>query len=64
MSRDAAARAGAVRGGGLAPDGDYDGLELREAVITGQDGAGARFLDCALTGREPALTVQTQCSPG
>ncbi|MFF0202433.1 pentapeptide repeat-containing protein [Streptomyces sp. NPDC005017] len=37
-------------GGSLEPDGDYDGLELREADLSGQDGAGARFLDCALTG--------------
>ncbi|PTH86517.1 hypothetical protein C9J60_19980 [Streptomyces sp. A244] len=38
------------RGGELEPDGDYDGLELREADFTGQDGSGARFMDCALTG--------------
>ncbi|GCB48177.1 hypothetical protein SNL152K_5501 [Streptomyces sp. NL15-2K] len=37
-------------GGGLAPDGDYDGLEFREADFAGQDGKGARFMDCALTG--------------
>ncbi|MEU6553036.1 pentapeptide repeat-containing protein [Streptomyces sp. NPDC046915] len=37
-------------GGGLEPDGDYDGLEFREADFAGQDGAGARFMDCALTG--------------
>ncbi|MEV5428359.1 pentapeptide repeat-containing protein [Streptomyces sp. NPDC052701] len=37
-------------GGGLEPDGDYDGLEFREADLAGQDGAGARFMDCALTG--------------
>lgn len=37
-------------GGGLAPDADYDGLDFREADLTGQNGAGARFLDCALTG--------------
>lgn len=36
--------------GELAPDGDYDGLEFREADLAGQDGAGARFMDCALTG--------------
>ncbi|MET7287778.1 pentapeptide repeat-containing protein [Streptomyces sp. NPDC005573] len=36
--------------GELEPDGDYDGLELREADLAGQDGAGARFMDCALTG--------------
>ncbi|MFG2354293.1 pentapeptide repeat-containing protein [Streptomyces sp. NPDC048521] len=34
----------------LEPDGDYDGLEFREADLAGQDGAGARFMDCALTG--------------
>lgn len=37
-------------GGELEPDGDYDGLEFRDADLTGQDGAGARFMDCALTG--------------
>ncbi len=37
-------------GGALEPDGDYDGLEFREADLSGQDGAGARFMDCALTG--------------
>ncbi|MFJ8083413.1 pentapeptide repeat-containing protein [Streptomyces sp. NPDC096205] len=37
-------------GGPLQPDGDYDGLELKEADLAGQDGAGARFMDCALTG--------------
>ncbi|UOB12041.1 pentapeptide repeat-containing protein [Streptomyces sp. HP-A2021] len=36
-------------GGGLEPDGDYDGLEFRAADLAGQDGSGARFLDCALT---------------
>ncbi|MFD4600245.1 pentapeptide repeat-containing protein [Streptomyces sp. NPDC058464] len=35
-------------GGELEPDGDYDGLEFREADFVGQDGAGARFMDCAL----------------
>ncbi|MFH9979882.1 pentapeptide repeat-containing protein [Streptomyces sp. NPDC017179] len=40
----------AYGGGGLAPDGDYDGLEFREEDFAGQDGAGARFLDCALGG--------------
>ncbi|MFE6624258.1 pentapeptide repeat-containing protein [Streptomyces sp. NPDC057740] len=38
------------REGELEPDGDYDGLEFREQDLTGQDGAGARFMDCALTG--------------
>ncbi|MER6674506.1 pentapeptide repeat-containing protein [Streptomyces sp. NPDC000983] len=35
--------------GELEPDGDYDGVEFREADLAGQDGGGARFLDCALT---------------
>ncbi|MER6688713.1 pentapeptide repeat-containing protein [Streptomyces minutiscleroticus] len=37
-------------GGELEPDGDYDGLEFREADFVGQDGGGARFMDCALVG--------------
>ncbi|MEU6538125.1 pentapeptide repeat-containing protein [Streptomyces sp. NPDC047000] len=37
-------------GGGLEPDGDYDGLEFREEDLGGQDGRGARFMDCRLTG--------------
>lgn len=40
----------AYDGGGLEPDGDYDGLEFTEADFAGQDGSGARFMDCALTG--------------
>ncbi|MGW0755072.1 pentapeptide repeat-containing protein [Streptomyces sp. NPDC002814] len=36
--------------GELEPDGDYDGLEFRETDLAGQDGGGARFMDCALTG--------------
>ncbi|MEW2292160.1 pentapeptide repeat-containing protein [Streptomyces sp. NPDC006743] len=40
----------AYEGAGLAPDGDYDGLEFRETDFAGQDGAGARFMDCALRG--------------
>lgn len=36
-------------GGGLEPDGDYDGLEFRQTDFAGQDGGGARFMDCALT---------------
>ncbi|QXE36237.1 pentapeptide repeat-containing protein [Streptomyces sp. GMY02] len=40
-------------GGGLEPDGDYDGLEFKDLDLTGQEGAGARFIDCAL--RECAL---------
>ncbi|CAM5433118.1 Pentapeptide repeat-containing protein OS=Streptomyces tendae OX=1932 GN=GUR47_26395 PE=4 SV=1 [Streptomyces tendae] len=35
--------------GGLEPDGDYDALEFREADLTGQEGSGARFMDCRLT---------------
>ncbi|MGI5455839.1 pentapeptide repeat-containing protein [Streptomyces sp. CA-249302] len=38
------------RGGELEPDGDYDGLDFRELDFAGQDGGGARFMDCALTG--------------
>lgn len=37
-------------GRGLEPDGDYDGVEFRDADLAGQDGAGARFMDCALSG--------------
>jgi uncharacterized protein YjbI with pentapeptide repeats len=37
-------------GGELEPDGDYDGLEFLEADFAGQDGGGARFMDCTLTG--------------
>ncbi|MBL1081829.1 pentapeptide repeat-containing protein [Streptomyces actinomycinicus] len=37
-------------GGELEPDGDYDGLEFREADLAGHDGVGARFMDCAVTG--------------
>jgi uncharacterized protein YjbI with pentapeptide repeats len=37
-------------GGELEPDGDYDGLEFRETDFAGQDGGGARFMDCALSG--------------
>lgn len=37
-------------GGELEPDGDYDSLEFREEDFAGQDGGGARFMDCALTG--------------
>ncbi|GAA3061301.1 pentapeptide repeat-containing protein [Streptomyces glomeratus] len=36
--------------GELTPDGDYDGLEFRDVDLAGQEGGGARFLDCALTG--------------
>ncbi|MFF8607917.1 pentapeptide repeat-containing protein [Streptomyces sp. NPDC015346] len=34
--------------GGLEPDGDYDGLAFTGLDLAAQDGAGARFLDCAL----------------
>lgn len=37
-------------GGELAPDGDYDGVEFRGLDLAGQDGGGALFLDCAVTG--------------
>ncbi|MCX4906636.1 pentapeptide repeat-containing protein [Streptomyces sp. NBC_00878] len=37
-------------GGGLEPDGDYDGLRFSDVDFGGQDGGGARFMDCALTG--------------
>ncbi|MFJ6507563.1 pentapeptide repeat-containing protein [Streptomyces sp. NPDC091879] len=37
-------------GGELEPDGDYDGLEFKDTDFAGQDGGGARFMDCALTG--------------
>ncbi|MFF7448247.1 MULTISPECIES: pentapeptide repeat-containing protein [unclassified Streptomyces] len=40
----------AYEGGGLEPDGDYDGLGFTEVDLAGQDGSGARFMDCALTG--------------
>ncbi|GGS51700.1 hypothetical protein GCM10010206_11810 [Streptomyces cinerochromogenes] len=36
--------------GELEPDGDYDGVEFRELDLGGQEGVGARFMDCALTG--------------
>ncbi|BCL28928.1 pentapeptide repeat-containing protein [Streptomyces aurantiacus] len=37
-------------GGELEPDGDYDGLRFTDVDFVGQDGGGARFMDCALTG--------------
>ncbi|WP_151483640.1 pentapeptide repeat-containing protein [Streptomyces albicerus] len=37
-------------GGELEPDGDYDGLQFSDVDFVGQDGGGARFMDCALTG--------------
>ncbi|MET8769314.1 pentapeptide repeat-containing protein [Streptomyces sp. NPDC004658] len=36
--------------GELEPDGDYDGRDFRDRDLSGQDGVGARFMDCALTG--------------
>lgn len=36
--------------GELEPDGDYDGVEFRDLDLAGQDGGGALFLDCAVTG--------------
>lgn len=35
-------------GGGLEPDGDYDGVEFADLDLAGQEGIGARFMDCAL----------------
>ncbi|MFC5720699.1 pentapeptide repeat-containing protein [Streptomyces gamaensis] len=35
-------------GGGLAVDADYDGLEFTDLDLSGQNGRGAYFLDCAL----------------
>ncbi|MET9961045.1 pentapeptide repeat-containing protein [Streptomyces sp. NPDC006326] len=35
-------------GGELEPDGDYDGLEFADLDLAGQEGIGARFMDCAL----------------
>ncbi|MEU6312327.1 pentapeptide repeat-containing protein [Streptomyces sp. NPDC047014] len=35
-------------GGELEPDGDYDGLEFADLDLGGQEGVGARFMDCAL----------------
>ncbi|MEU9255110.1 pentapeptide repeat-containing protein [Streptomyces sp. NPDC048270] len=34
--------------GELEPDGDYDGLEFADLDLAGQEGVGARFMDCAL----------------
>ncbi|WP_404959384.1 pentapeptide repeat-containing protein [Streptomyces sp. 147326] len=38
----------AWEGGGLEPDGDYDGLEFADLDLAGQEGIGARFMDCAV----------------
>jgi uncharacterized protein YjbI with pentapeptide repeats len=35
-------------GGGLEPDGDYDGVEFADLDLAGGEGTGARFLDCAV----------------
>ncbi|MEU9085189.1 pentapeptide repeat-containing protein [Streptomyces sp. NPDC048357] len=35
-------------GGRLEPDGDYDGLEFADLDLAGQEGIGARFMDCAV----------------
>ncbi|MCX4526555.1 MULTISPECIES: pentapeptide repeat-containing protein [unclassified Streptomyces] len=35
-------------GGELEPDGDYDGLEFADLDLAGQEGVGARFMDCAV----------------
>ncbi|MEU2392444.1 pentapeptide repeat-containing protein [Streptomyces sp. NPDC007369] len=34
--------------GGLEADGDYDGLEFADLDLSGQEGVGARFMDCAV----------------
>ncbi|MFI8522180.1 pentapeptide repeat-containing protein [Streptomyces sp. NPDC085481] len=36
--------------GRLEPDGDYEGVEFDGLDLAGQDGVGARFLDCAVRG--------------
>ncbi|MGW0549731.1 pentapeptide repeat-containing protein [Streptomyces altiplanensis] len=36
--------------GGLESEGDYDGLEFRDLDLGGQEGRGARFMDCGLYG--------------
>ncbi|MFE9659316.1 pentapeptide repeat-containing protein [Streptomyces sp. NPDC005955] len=38
------------RGAGWEPDGDYDGVEFTDLDCSGQDGGGAHFLDCRLSG--------------
>ncbi|MGW0563721.1 pentapeptide repeat-containing protein [Streptomyces sp. NPDC003016] len=35
---------------GLEPEGDYDGFEFRDLDLGGQEGRGARFMDCGLYG--------------
>lgn len=34
----------------LEPEGDYDGLEFRNLDLSGQEGTGARFMDCGVFG--------------
>ncbi|MFD9353726.1 pentapeptide repeat-containing protein [Streptomyces sp. NPDC060031] len=34
--------------GRLEPDGDYDGVEFADLDLAGQEGVGARFMDCAV----------------
>ncbi|WP_093800281.1 pentapeptide repeat-containing protein [Streptomyces sp. Wb2n-11] len=36
--------------GGLESEGDYDGFEFRDLDLGGQEGRGARFMDCGLYG--------------
>lgn len=37
-------------GGGLEPDGDYDGVRFDAVDLADESGPGARFMDCALDG--------------
>ncbi|MBT2510930.1 pentapeptide repeat-containing protein [Streptomyces sp. ISL-98] len=37
-------------GGELESEGDYDGVEFRDLDLVGQEGRGARFMDCGLYG--------------
>ncbi|THA72613.1 pentapeptide repeat-containing protein [Streptomyces sp. A0958] len=37
-------------GGGLEPDGDYDGVRFGSVDLADESGPGARFMDCALEG--------------
>ncbi|NEB81835.1 pentapeptide repeat-containing protein [Streptomyces sp. SID14478] len=39
-----------VDGDRLEADGDYDGVLFRDADFAGQEGIGARFMDCAIEG--------------
>lgn len=40
----------AYEGGGLEPDGDYDGVRFDAVDLADESGPGARFMDCALDG--------------